>query len=66
MRRTVPHVELRGVTKRFGGITALADLDLQIEHTSVHALIGENGAGKSTLGRVICGAHLSGPRDGSG
>ena len=54
----VPHVELRGVTKRFGGITALADLDLQIEHATVHALIGENGAGKSTLGRVICGAHL--------
>ncbi len=54
-----PHVEIRSVTKRFGGITALADVDLQVHHRSVHALIGENGAGKSTLGRIICGAHVS-------
>ena len=54
-----PHVEIRGVTKRFGGTTALADVDLRVDHGSVHALIGENGAGKSTLGRIICGAHVS-------
>jgi ABC-type sugar transport system ATPase subunit len=54
----IPHIELRSVTKRFGGITALANIDLQVEHATVHALIGENGAGKSTLGRIICGAHL--------
>jgi ABC-type sugar transport system ATPase subunit len=51
------HVELRRVTKRFGGVTALADVDLVVRRGTVHALIGENGAGKSTLGRVLCGAH---------
>ncbi|HXW78930.1 MAG TPA: ATP-binding cassette domain-containing protein, partial [Acidimicrobiales bacterium] len=55
---TLPHVELRGVTKRFGGTTALADVNLRVNHASVHALVGENGAGKSTLGRIICGDHI--------
>jgi ABC-type sugar transport system ATPase subunit len=50
------HVELRGVSKRYGGVHALRDVDLRIERGSIHGLVGENGAGKSTLSKVIAGA----------
>lgn len=50
-----PHVEIRGISKRFGGAQALADIHLTIERGTVHALVGENGAGKSTLGKIISG-----------
>ncbi|WIJ23701.1 ABC transporter ATP-binding protein [Devosia sp. RR2S18] len=43
------------VHKRFGGLHALADVDLQIEEGKTHAIIGPNGAGKSTLLNVIIG-----------
>lgn len=43
------------VSKRFGGLSALSDVDLQIEEGSVHAIIGPNGAGKSTLLNVCVG-----------
>jgi ABC-type sugar transport system ATPase subunit len=51
------HVELRGVTKRFGGVKAVSEADLVIARGEVHALVGENGAGKSTLGKLIGGVH---------
>ncbi len=49
-------VEMQGITKRFGGVTALNSVDLQVESQTIHALVGENGAGKTTLMRVLYGA----------
>jgi len=51
-----PHVELEGVSKRFGGVLALDGISLKVEAGSIHALVGENGAGKSTLGKIVAGA----------
>jgi|SRR5271157_86334 len=50
-----PLIELRHISKRFGGVQALADVDLIVYRGSVHALVGENGAGKSTLGKILSG-----------
>ena len=52
-RNIVLHVD--DVHKRFGGLHALADIDLQVEEGKTHAIIGPNGAGKSTLLNVIVG-----------
>ncbi len=52
------HVELRDISKSFGGTRALEAVSLTVGRGSIHALIGENGAGKSTLGKIIAGAHV--------
>ena len=49
------HVELRGVSKHYGGARALESVSVRVTRGSVHALVGENGAGKSTLGKIISG-----------
>ena len=50
-------LELKHVTKKFSGVTALDDVSLDIEKGELLTLVGENGAGKSTLIKVITGAH---------
>src|SRR5579871_6752292 len=49
------HVSLRAVSKRFGGVHAVAGVSLDVRRNTVHALVGENGAGKSTLAKIIAG-----------
>jgi multiple sugar transport system ATP-binding protein len=50
-----PHVDLKNVTKRYGAVTAIQDLNLSVEKGSFTALLGPSGCGKSTLLRMIAG-----------
>src|SRR5882724_5705498 len=50
-----PLLRMRGIGKRYGGVTALDDVEFACRSGSIHAVLGENGAGKSTLIKIIAG-----------
>ncbi len=52
-----PILELRGVSKHFGAVVALHEVDFHVSPGEVMALVGDNGAGKSTLIKCIAGIH---------
>lgn len=52
-----PRLEMRGISKRYGGVRAIRNASLVVDPGSVHALVGENGAGKSTLIKILAGAE---------
>jgi D-xylose transport system ATP-binding protein len=54
-----PTLELRGITKSFGSVQALSDVDFEVRQGEVMALVGDNGAGKSTLIKSIAGIHTT-------
>jgi D-xylose transport system ATP-binding protein len=52
-----PILQLRGISKSFGSVQALSDVDFEVRSGEVMALVGDNGAGKSTLIKCVAGIH---------
>ena len=53
-----PLLQLRGISKRFGAVQALSDVDFEVYPEEVVALVGDNGAGKSTLIKTMAGIYI--------
>jgi ribose transport system ATP-binding protein len=54
-------IEIRNLSKQFGGVRALDNVDLTVGRREVHGLLGQNGSGKSTLIKVLCGFNEPDP-----
>jgi len=59
-----PILETRSLTKQFGGVVALRDVNLSVLEGEIHAICGENGAGKSTLIKILSGVYAAGTYEG--
>ena len=62
MNANAPLLQLKGVSKRFGPVQALNDIDFEVKAGEVVGLVGDNGAGKSTQVKTIAGIYS--PDDG--
>ena len=56
-----PAIRLAGISKNFGGVDALVDVDFEVAPGEIHCLAGENGSGKSTLIKIVSGVYQPNP-----
>ena len=56
-----PALRLAGISKNFGGVDALVDVDFEVAPGEIHCLAGENGSGKSTLIKIVSGVYQPNP-----
>jgi ribose transport system ATP-binding protein len=61
MSSEVARLQLRGLSKTFGSVRVLADVDLRVDAGEVHGLAGQNGSGKSTLIKILTGVYTPDP-----